>query len=278
MTMPTLKDSLEGKPVRSPLHPALVHIPIALFPLSSILDVASHLFTSPETRLVYAAFICLIAGIASALFAAIFGIVDYTDIRDDHPAKKTATAHMALNLVAVGLYAGSAGLRFDAFDASATPTLPLVLSLVALAVLGYSGYLGGSLVYDHGIGVGRHRRKTRLPERTITLRSPAQPVAVADDGALGEGETLRVDIDGLVMAVARLDGAVYAFQEFCTHRYAPLSEGKLSGCEVTCPWHRSRFDVRTGEPTQGPAKVPLRTFRTDVRDGKIWVWTEGAGA
>ncbi|PTX97820.1 DUF2231 domain-containing protein [Opitutus sp. ER46] len=270
--MPALKDVLEGKPLRSPLHPALVHLPIALFPLAVLLDVASWIADTRSVPLVSAAFIALLVGLGTALLAAVFGFVDYTDIRDDHPAKKTATTHLVLNLVAVGLFAASAGLRYSALDAARTPAAPLVVALIGLGVLGYSGYLGGTLVYDDGVGVGRHRRRTRLPETTIVRKGTESPLPVARDADLREGETLRVSHNGIIATVARVDGAVYAFQEFCTHRFGPLSEGQLTGCEITCPWHRSRFDVRTGEPTHGPAKVALRTFKTEIRDGQIWVW------
>ncbi len=270
--MPALKDVLEGKPFRCPIHPALVHLPIALFPLSLVFDVASRLASRSDLPLVRAAFICLVAGLATALLAAVFGFVDYSEIRNDHPAKKTATAHLILNLVAVGLYAGSAGLRFSALHAASTATMPLVISLVALAVLSYSGYLGGSLVYDDGIGVGRHRRRTRTPETTLAVETKDGPVAIAGADDLREGETLRVSIDGVVAAVVRLNGEVYAFQEFCTHRFGPLSEGCFKNGAVECPWHRSRFDVGTGKVLAGPAKVDLRTFRTAVRDGKIWIY------
>jgi nitrite reductase/ring-hydroxylating ferredoxin subunit/uncharacterized membrane protein len=269
--MAALKEVMEGKPLRAPLHPAIVHLPIALFPLSLIFDVASHLAKHTDLPLVEAAFITLLAGIGTALVAAVFGFVDYTDIRSDHPAQKTATTHMLLNLVAVGIYAASAGLRFSALHEPQTPLLPLVLSIAALVILSYSGYLGGVLVYDDGIGVGRHHRRTRTPDRTITLKTNGKPAAVASEAELAEGATLRVSVDGVVVTLVRLQGEVHAFQEFCTHRFGPLSEGSFKGCEVTCPWHGSRFDVRTGKVAHGPAKVDLRTFRTETREGKIWI-------
>jgi nitrite reductase/ring-hydroxylating ferredoxin subunit/uncharacterized membrane protein len=273
--MPALKDVLEGKPVRAPLHPALVHLPIALLPLSVVFDAASWLVHRSDLPLTHAAFVTLTAGLATALFAAVFGFVDYTDIRDDHPGKKTATLHMGLNLVAVGLFAVSAGLRYGVLAEAKTPAAPFVLSLIGLAVLSYSGYLGGVLVYDDGIAVGRHRRHSRLPETTVVVRTNGQPAALANESELQPGETLRAEIDGVTATVVRLNGEIYAFQEFCTHRFGPLSEGAFKGCEVTCPWHRSRFDVRTGKVTAGPAKVDLRTFRTEVRDGKIWILPPG---
>src|SRR5690606_26339498 len=103
-----------------------------------------------------------------------------------------------------------------------------------------------------GVGVGRHRRHTPTPGRTLVAGASETGVAVADDASLGEGGTLRVEVGGVIVTIARVDGALHAFQEFCPHRYGPLSEGALQGCEVICPWHNSRFDVRTGKVTQGP--------------------------
>lgn len=269
--MATTKQVATAKPVRSVLHPALVHLPIALLPVSVLLDVAGFVFSRPELQLVRSAFLCLLAGIGTGLLAAIVGVLDYVDMRDDHPAKKTATLHMILNVIALGLFAVSAGLRYGVLNADRTPPVPFVVSLVAFGLLGFSGYLGGKLVYDDGLAVGRHRRRGSIPQSTLAPRSSDNRVAVADDDALAEGSTLRVQAHGTVLVIARVKGELYAFQEFCTHRYGPLSEGALAGCEIMCPWHRSRFDMRTGRPTAGPAKVDLRTFPVEAKDGKIWV-------
>jgi glycine betaine catabolism B len=88
---------------------------------------------------------------------------------------------------------------------------------------------------------------------------------------LDDRETLRVEIDGQVLAIVKLDGKFYAFQEFCAHRFGPLSEGDFEGFNVRCPWHNSCFDVRTGKVTNGPAKVDLKTFKVETHDGKICV-------
>lgn len=270
--MAGLKGVLEGKPLRSPLHPAMVHLPIALFPLSLLLDLASWMLPRPELQLVRGAFGLLVAGLITAVLAAVFGMVDYTEIRSDHPAKRTATLHMVLNLVALALFALGAGLRFDQLGEARTAVLPLVVSLAAVGLLSYSGYLGGHLVYSDGTAVGRHRRSTRLPESTLAVSTAGAPqVAVGDAATLREGETLRVDVDGTIVTIARTAGQICAFQEFCTHRFGPLSEGQLEGHEVICPWRRSRFDVRTGKVTSGPAKADLRTFEVDVREGRIWL-------
>jgi nitrite reductase/ring-hydroxylating ferredoxin subunit len=183
---------------------------------------------------------------------------------------------MILNLWAVSLYVVGLVLRWGDLDAERTPSLPLLLSLGAAAVLSVSGYLGGKLIYEEGIAVGRHRRSGSTPAETIErFAEPGDWVAVAAAADVADGGTLRVAINGRVMTVARLAGACYAFQEVCTHRFGPLSEGAFEGDQVVCPWHRSCFDVRTGEVKQGPAKVPLRTFESQIREGQIWVMATG---
>jgi nitrite reductase/ring-hydroxylating ferredoxin subunit/uncharacterized membrane protein len=270
-----LRDVLQGKPLRHPLHPLLVHLPIGFFFLVLVLDAASYVFES--AGLVRAAFYALAAGLIGAAVAAVPGFVDYADIRDDHPAKKVATLHMMLNLLMVGIYGASFGLRVGSVDAASTPILPLLVSLGGFAVLSVSGYLGGRIVYEEGVAVGRHRRRTPTPQRTIGVAvSPRAkddqnyvPMIAASD--ILPGATARVDVNGTVICVVRLEEKFYAFQEFCTHRFGPLSEGSFHGCEAECPWHRSRFDVRTGKAVKGPAKADLKTWATEVRDGKVCI-------
>jgi nitrite reductase/ring-hydroxylating ferredoxin subunit/uncharacterized membrane protein len=277
-----LKEFLQGKPFRHPVHTYLVHFPIGLFVLSFLLDLGSLIFPSLP-GLVPGAFYTMLVGVICALIAAIPGFVDYNDIRRDHPARKIATVHMTLNLIAVALYAVNLGLRSGSLSESSVPLAPFVLTLAGLSLLGISGYLGGYMVYDDGVGVGRHRRRTAAPEETIRMSTADAPAAernqewvfmpVASAGALHEGESLRVDIDGQVIAITRIAGEVYAFQEFCSHRFGPLSEGALADGRVECPWHRSCFDVRTGKVLHGPAKVDLKTYPVEVRGDKIYVGT-----
>ncbi len=278
-----LKDFLEGKPLRHPLHPMLVHFPIGLFLLSLLLDLASLVFPSVPD-LVRDSFYAMLLGVITALIAAVPGFVDYTDIRSDHPAKRTATVHLTLNLIVVALYGINLGVRSSSLVDPKIQMVPMILSFIGVALLSVSGYLGGRLVYDDGIGVGRHKRRTPTPESTLYL--PATNVAndgdlafvpIPEAESLGERETLRVEIDGQVITIAKIDENLYAFQEFCTHRFGPLSEGAFEGFNVQCPWHNSCFDGRTGKVTQGPAKVDLKSFKVETRDGKICVgvqrWT-----
>jgi nitrite reductase/ring-hydroxylating ferredoxin subunit/uncharacterized membrane protein len=271
-----MKAILQGKLLGHPLHPLLVHFPIGLFVLALVLDIGSFV-RDDGNALVRCAFVALVAGIITALLAAGPGIVDWSDIRSDHPAKKTATYHMILNVAAILLYAISTALRWGSFDtATHTPVLAFIVSLIASAVLTVSGYLGGHIVYNDGIAVGRHRRPTETPQVTVKVDPSGSPDGLAPVGAsekLKEGDSMRVEVEGVVMMVTRVEGTCKAVQEFCTHRFGPLSDGAFDGKCVICPWHKSKFDVTDGKVVGGPAKEDLRTF--DVMEGEGQIWVKG---
>src|SRR5688500_7066589 len=98
------KALLQGKPFGHPLHPALVHFPIGLFVLSLALDIASYLKLGTND-LLGASRYTIGLGLIMGLLAAAAGLADRSDIRRDHPARKTANVHMLLNLTALGLFA-----------------------------------------------------------------------------------------------------------------------------------------------------------------------------
>lgn len=71
-------------------------------------------------------------------------------------------------------------------------------------------------------------------------------VCRAEDLPVGKMKSFTVDGQGVL--VYHLDDGFYATQTNCTHVFAPLSRGKIvDGCKIQCPFHRARFDIRTGE-------------------------------
>jgi nitrite reductase/ring-hydroxylating ferredoxin subunit/uncharacterized membrane protein len=268
-----VKHFLQGRWLGHPLHPLLVHFPVGLFVTSLLFDLSTYLLGSGNTA-VRGAFYTMVGGLVMAVLAAVAGLADWSDIRADHPARRPATTHLWLNVAVVGLYAINLLVRWGEQGDTTTDAIPFVLSLASVGILSFSGYLGGTIVYDDGVGVGRHRRKTGLPGPTVRLTEangavPGEYVALGKPNDLAEGETLRVEVAGTVAVVARVGGEFYAFQEFCTHRFGPLSEGAFEDGQVRCPWHNSCFDIRSGAVTNGPAKLPVKVYEVRVQDDRM---------
>jgi 3-phenylpropionate/trans-cinnamate dioxygenase ferredoxin subunit len=84
----------------------------------------------------------------------------------------------------------------------------------------------------------------------------------ADFEASGTGRL--VEVEGRRIALFSVGGGYYAIDDVCPHKGGPLSEGPLSGDEVTCPWHGSRFNVKTGAVTGPPAQQGVKSFPVRV--------------
>lgn len=95
-------------------------------------------------------------------------------------------------------------------------------------------------------------------------------VRVAAVGEIGPGEYKLIEIDEVPIAVFNLDGEYFAIEDVCTHDGGVLTGGSLEGCQIECPRHGARFDVRTGEALTPPAYEPTATFPIRIDDGAIY--------
>jgi 3-phenylpropionate/trans-cinnamate dioxygenase ferredoxin subunit len=102
-------------------------------------------------------------------------------------------------------------------------------------------------------------------------------VKVATRAELPSGGKKLVEVDGRAIAVFNVEGTFFAIDDVCTHDGGPLAEGELIGCEIECPRHGARFDVRTGRPLSMPAIEPVAVHAIDVRGDDIFVAINGSG-
>lgn len=86
---------------------------------------------------------------------------------------------------------------------------------------------------------------------------------------LPPGSVQRVHVGAMAVAVANVDGEIYAVSDTCTHAQISLSEGGLIGRQIVCPWHGAMFDLKTGRPTCGPAVDPVRCYQTRIEGEHI---------
>src|SRR6266850_5687257 len=132
-----------------PIHPMLVAFPIGLWTFSFICDIVYHL-GSLNIFWKGVAFYTMLGGVLGALLAAVPGSIDYLSLRDRR-VKQIATTHMVLNLIVVALFVFNLGIRLNR-----SPDLEgfgVILSIIGLSIMAVSGWLGGSLVYVHQVGV-----------------------------------------------------------------------------------------------------------------------------
>ena len=68
-----------------------------------------------------------------------------------------------------------------------------------------------------------------------------------------EGEMILVEVDEQLVILFQFDGKFYCIDDICTHDGGTLSDGDLEGCEIECPRHGARFDIRSGKALTMPA-------------------------
>ena len=99
----------------------------------------------------------------------------------------------------------------------------------------------------------------------------AEKVELCATGEVAEGAALKVETNGLTLAVFNVDGEFYVMDDNCTHGPGSLSEGYIEGDVVECNFHNGQFNIRTGEVVSPPCMVPIKTYAVDVVDGRVTI-------
>jgi uncharacterized membrane protein len=128
----------------------LIPFPIGLWVFSFVCDLI-FVFGSSAPIWKTVALYTMIGGLIGALAAAIPGFIDLLSLPSG--SRRTAILHMSINLMVVVLFAVNIGLRLRSGDIGVGWSVPVLLSLVAIALLLVSGYLGGKLVFEEGVAV-----------------------------------------------------------------------------------------------------------------------------
>src|SRR5437870_2909829 len=137
-----ITDLLKGKWLGHPLHPMLVHVPMAVWPAALLFDLLSRTGIGGNA-IVRTSFFAIGFGLAVALFALPTGIVDWWGIKREKPAWKIGLWHMLLNIAVFILFAINFTLRRGTYrDGDSVAGAPLILSIAGTLVLFVSAYLG----------------------------------------------------------------------------------------------------------------------------------------
>lgn len=136
-----------------PVHPMIIPFPIALWVFSLVAD-GIYLWRGNPVWKDYVAFYALLGGIIGAVVAAVPGLIDWLSLTDK-AVVKIANWHARLNVIALLIFAGSFYLRTTSGAAlvSDSYTIPLALSVLGVILITISGWLGGEMVFKHGVAV-----------------------------------------------------------------------------------------------------------------------------
>ena len=85
------------------------------------------------------------------------------------------------------------------------------------------------------------------------------------------GGAIKVEKEGLILAVFNLGGRFFVTDDSCTHGPGSLSEGEIDGEVVECNFHNGAFHIPSGRVEAPPCMVPLRTYAVQLIDGKVCI-------
>ena len=240
--MPWVKDLLHGKWLGHPLHAASTDLPIGVLGLAVLFDIAG---------LLDAAAVSVAAAVLLMLLSALSGLADYTDT--EGLARRRATVHAAIMVLALALALGSLAVRFA--DPGAL-LVAAVLSAGGFGLLLFGAFVGGDVVYVLGNMVDRHAFRPRS-DRWVRLEVETAP----------EGEPVRAKAGAQTLVLVRQGERIHALHDVCAHAACSLSTGKLVDGQIECPCHGSRYRLSDGHVTRGPSLYDQPAFEVRQAEG-----------
>ncbi|TFL19039.1 Rieske 2Fe-2S domain-containing protein [Jannaschia formosa] len=258
-----IQNALHGTWLGHPLHPALATLPVGSWTLAAMLDAAEVSGAVRDPGAARAADIALTVGSAGAVAAAASGLADWRQVHGRD--RRTGLVHAAANSTALVLTLGSLALRRRGKRRAGQ-----ALSGAGWLAMGLGAYLGGHLAYRRRVGVDQADRSPEprafqpvIAEAELEEDRPRR-VAVWDPVA-------RAEI-GIVLVQHR--GQVHAMGSRCSHMGGPLDEGWVQDGGLVCPWHGSRYCLRSGRVLDGPSTAPQPRYEVRLRDGQVEVRRE----
>ena len=249
-----LRNVVDGVWFGTPLHPVLTDVPVGSWTAAITFDALDVATGSKAVR--NAADASLALGVAGGFAAAALGLSDWRYLSGG--SRRMGTAHALLNAAGLALNTTSLVLR-----AAGRRRAGQVAFLSGYSLVGMGAHLGGELSYGYGL---------RVNTNVFQEAGPDDFTPLLNEDELAQNSMRRVEANGVGVLLSRTgSGEICAISATCSHFGGPLEEGDREGDTVVCPWHKSRFDLCSGEAIDGPAVFPQSRYETRVRDGKIEV-------
>lgn len=246
------RDLFGGRWLGHPLHPLLTDVPVGVMTLALLLDIAAR---SGYPEVLVAATWAIGFGVLAMVATELAGFADHVDL--EGRVRRFATVHATLMTLSLVLYAVSLYWRLTG---TAPPGGAFGTAIAGFALLAVGAYLGGDLVFSFGNMVDRH-----------AWRGGGEEWAALDVTEIPEATPTRARAGGQSLLVVRRGDTIHALHDTCAHMGCALSKGKLLDGEIECPCHGSRFRLRDGIATRGPAVYSQPRYEVRRAEGKIEV-------
>ena len=135
-----------------PLHPPLTDVTVGAYTFATAMAVLSRVGVS-EHNTATAWWLGLIIALVATIPTAITGFADWLTISPETPLWRTATLHLSAMLSATVIFAIAAGAGHGDYVDGTVGGGSLVLTLVGFVLLTVGGWLGGAIVFTHGMRV-----------------------------------------------------------------------------------------------------------------------------
>ena len=248
-----LQDFMNGSWLGHSLHAVIVDVVVGGATAALLLDVLRVFFhvEGMETATTWTLGLAWISGVG----AIVTGLTDFKDTGTGNERNVTGL-HGLINIVGTGGFAVSLGQRLNGNHDAAF--VPLVIGYLIISV---GAFIGGHVVFKFGYMVNHNAfsRGKRAKEFT--------PVVAAADVA--EGTPTKVMFGATAVMVVRRGDVVHALKETCSHAGGPLSQGELRNDTITCPWHRSTFQLEDGAVVHGPAGSWQVAYRARINGDRV---------
>ncbi len=249
----TIKNALHGVWLGHPVHSAITDVPVGSWTAAAVLDLME---SGGRAEYGPGADAAIAVGLVGAVGSAVSGLTDWSDVQGK--PQRVGALHGLINFGAAALYGASYAAR-----KSRKRALGRGLAFAGFGLVMAGAYLGGAIAYRQRIGVDH--------AANVDDDLPKDFVPVLAEHELQEGKPAKAMVQNTAIFVLKRGNEIYALGEVCSHLGGPLSEGKIEGDSVQCPWHGSRFCLQTGAVLDGPAVHPQPKLEVMIRDGQVLV-------